>query len=43
MNYNEIVQRLKDTVYKWENIQEICNLIILAAVLWNSSDIHIEP
>lgn len=43
MNYKEIVEKLKDTVYKWENIQEICNLIILAAVLWNSSDIHIEP
>lgn len=43
MNYKEVVQKLKDTVYKWENIQEACNLIILAAVLWNSSDIHIEP
>lgn len=43
MEYIEVVQKLKDTVYKWENIQEACNLIILAAVLWNSSDIHIEP
>lgn len=43
MEYNEAVQKLKDIVYKWENIQEACNLIILAAVLWGSSDIHIEP
>lgn len=43
MKYNEAVQKLKDIVYRWENIQEACNLMILAAVLWNSSDIHIEP
>ncbi len=43
MKYNEVVQKLKDIVYRWENIQEACNLIILAAVLWDSSDIHIEP
>lgn len=43
MEYKEAVERLKEMVYKWENIQEACNLIILAAVLWWSSDIHIEP
>ena len=43
MKYNEVVQKLKDIVYRWENLQEACNLIILAAVLWDSSDIHIEP
>ncbi|ATU05537.1 hypothetical protein BKN14_03765 [Candidatus Gracilibacteria bacterium HOT-871] len=43
MKYNEVVQKLKDIVYRGENIQEACNLIILAAVLGDSSDIHIEP
>lgn len=43
MTYKEIVKKLKDLVYKWENIQEVCDYIILAAVLWDSSDIHIEP
>ncbi len=43
MNYKEVVSKLKDLVYKWDNIQEVCDYIILAAVLWDSSDIHIEP
>ena len=43
MNLNEVINKLKDLVYKWDNIQEICDYIILAAVLWESSDIHIEP
>lgn len=43
MEYKEAIDRLKEMVYKWENIQEACNLIILWAVLWWSSDIHIEP
>jgi len=43
MQYKEIVDKLKDLVYKWDNIQEICDYIILSAVLWDSSDIHIEP
>lgn len=43
MNYKEIVDSLKDLVYKWDNIQQICDYIILAAVLGDSSDIHIEP
>ena len=43
MNYKEVVAKLKDLVYKWDNVQEVCDYIILAAVLWGSSDIHIEP
>ena len=43
MNYSEAVIKLKDLVYKWDNIQEVCDYIILAAVLWWSSDVHIEP
>ena len=43
MNYKESIIKLKDLVYKWDNIQEACDYIILAAVLWWSSDVHIEP
>ena len=43
MQYKEVINKLKDLVYKWDNIQEICDFIILSAVLWESSDIHIEP
>ena len=43
MEYKEVINKLKDLVYKWDNIQEICDFIILSAVLWESSDIHIEP
>ncbi len=43
MRYKEVVERLKELIYKWDNIQEACDLIILAAVLGSSSDIHIEP
>lgn len=43
MTYKEAITRLKDLVYKWDNIQEICDYMILAAVLWESSDIHVEP
>jgi len=43
MNYKEAVAKLKDLVYKWDNIQEVCDYIILAAVLWGSSDVHVEP
>lgn len=43
MNYKQTVDKLKDMVYKWDNIQEVCDQIILAAVIWESSDIHIEP
>lgn len=43
MNYKEVVEELKNLVYKWDNIQQACDYIILAAVLWWSSDIHLEP
>ena len=43
MNYTEVIEKLKELVYKWDNIQLICDYIILAAVFWGSSDIHIEP
>lgn len=34
---------LKDEIYKWDNAQKICDLIIASAVEVWSSDIHIEP
>lgn len=34
---------LKDEIYKWDNAQRICDLIIASAVEIWSSDIHIEP
>mgnify|MGYP001942860901 FL=1 len=43
MEYKEVVESLKDLTYKWDDIQQICDYIILWAVLWGSSDIHIEP
>ena len=43
MTYKEVVTKLKDLVYKWDNIQQVCDYMILAAVLSDSSDIHIEP
>lgn len=43
MNYKQVVDALKDLVYKGDNIQEICDYVILGAVLWGASDIHIEP
>ncbi|QFR39750.1 type II/IV secretion system protein [Candidatus Gracilibacteria bacterium 28_42_T64] len=43
MNYKEVLDSLKDLVYKGDNIQLICDNIIFAAVLGESSDIHIEP
>lgn len=43
MKYTEVIEELKNLVYKWDNIQKICDYMILAAVLWDSSDIHIEP
>ena len=43
MDQKEVIEKLKDLVYKWDNIQLICDYIILAAVYWESSDIHIEP
>lgn len=43
MEFKEVVEELKDLVYKGDDIQQICDFIILWAVLWGSSDIHIEP
>jgi type IV pilus assembly protein PilB len=43
MDYKSVVNELKELVYKWDNIQQICDYIILWAVLWGASDIHIEP
>ena len=37
------LEELKNEVYKGDNAQLICNLIISAAVKTRSSDIHIEP
>ncbi len=43
MNYKETVNNLRDLVYSWENVQLICDYVILWAVLSWASDIHIEP
>lgn len=43
MDYTTTLEELKNLVYKWDNIQKICDTIILAAVLADASDIHIEP
>lgn len=39
----EQLNLLKDEIYKWDNAQKICDLIIASAVEHWSSDIHIEP
>lgn len=43
MNYKETIDKLKELVYSWDNVQMICDYIILWAVLSGASDIHIEP
>lgn len=43
MQANAYIERLKEEIYKGDNAQQICNLIISAAVSVRSSDIHIEP
>ena len=43
MQYAQALEELKNLVYKGDNIQRICDVIILAAVLWDASDIHVEP
>ncbi len=43
MEYGPTIEELKSLVYKWDNIQKICDTIILAAVLGGASDIHVEP
>jgi len=37
------LESLKDEIYKWDNAQKICDLMISAALEFWSSDIHIEP
>ena len=43
MNYTEVVSSLKELVYTGDDVQKICDYIILWAVLNDASDIHIEP
>ncbi len=43
MDYKSIVNELKNLIYKWDEIQKICDYMILGAVLAWASDIHIEP
>ncbi len=43
MEYKVVIEDLKNLIYKWDDIQKICEYIILWAVLWEASDIHIEP
>ena len=43
MDKNEVVAKLRELVYSWENVQMIADYIILWAVLSGASDIHIEP
>lgn len=43
MGAKDIIEELKNLVYKGDNVQKICDYMILWAVLSWSSDIHIEP
>ncbi|MBW7954704.1 type II/IV secretion system protein [Candidatus Gracilibacteria bacterium] len=43
MEVKEVISNLKNLVYTGENVQLICDYIILGAVLSGASDIHIEP
>lgn len=43
MEYKVVIEDLKNLVYKWDDIQKVCEYIILWAVLLWASDIHIEP
>jgi type IV pilus assembly protein PilB len=40
---NTSIELLKEQIYKWENISQICDLMIIGGVEMGSSDIHIEP
>jgi type IV pilus assembly protein PilB len=40
---NSLVSLLKDEIYRGDNAQRICDLIISAAADMGASDIHIEP
>jgi type IV pilus assembly protein PilB len=43
MTGKEVVEALKELVYKGDNVQKICDYVILGAVLSGASDIHLEP
>lgn len=43
MEYKTVLEELKSLVYTGNEMEKICDYIILAAVLGNASDIHIEP
>ncbi len=43
MTAKEVIEALKELVYKGDNIQKMCDYMILGAVLSDASDIHIEP
>jgi len=43
MNAKDVIDNLKDLVYKGDNVQQICDYMILGAVLSWASDIHVEP
>jgi type II secretory ATPase GspE/PulE/Tfp pilus assembly ATPase PilB-like protein len=38
-----LVNILKEEIYKGDNTQKICDLIISAAAEMGASDIHVEP
>ncbi len=40
---NPMVDILKEEIYKGDNAQKICDLVISAAASMGASDIHIEP
>lgn len=40
---NTLVSLLKEEIYKGDNAQKICDLVISAAADMGASDIHIEP
>ena len=40
---DKTIENLREQIYKWENIQSICDMIINAGVENKASDIHIEP
>ena len=43
MNHAEVINILKELTYTGDDVQKICDYIILWAVLDEASDIHIEP
>lgn len=43
MDYKNTLEELKRLIWSGENVQQICEYVILWAVLAGASDIHIEP